>query len=303
VFALATVAVLDDIGELRLHLRLKSLTNPTLVPGQNAAASAGDGGDKLDSESEEAKDGGGPKHVGSACVFKAPVEITADGWSRVELSVTGTMATLKFNGKPVGPAGGIIDVSGPKTAPGGTKSYLPKSGFAALGGGPDYSTTLSFDNFTVNKPASGGPGGSICGGRVPAAGMTVVGVACGLDVPGLAFDIVGNRIMPRSNHSLCITNVNSSSLELQKCKAGPDATQDFIYNRALATIVLAAAPPPPPDSPWDHFTPGQGVPYGKPYSGTKGVTLTATRHLSKNHVSLVDLAGTYKSYSFCHHED
>ena len=41
------------------------------------------------------------------------------------------------------PAGGI-DVSGPKTAPGATKSFLPRSGFAALGGGPDYSTVLSW---------------------------------------------------------------------------------------------------------------------------------------------------------------
>lgn len=64
------------------------------------------------------------------------------------------------------PAGGI-DVSGPKTAPGATKSYLPKSGFVALGGGPDYSTTLAFDNFTVGAPISGGPGGSICRGVAP----------------------------------------------------------------------------------------------------------------------------------------
>jgi hypothetical protein len=70
------------------------------------------------------------------------------------------------------PAGGI-DVSGPKTAPGATKSYLPKSGFVSLGGGPDYSTTLAFDNVTVGAPISGGPGGSICRGVAPGRFLSV----------------------------------------------------------------------------------------------------------------------------------
>lgn len=299
-------AVLDDIGELRLHLRLKTLTDATLATYPSVITTYYDSQGPAKSRS-----GGHPASEGPDCVFKAPVEIAEDGWSRIELSITGMMATLKFNGQAVGDtaftsiivctpalvysyrsfmaysgagAAGGIDVSGPKTAPGGTKSYLPKSGFASLGGGPDYSTTLSFDNFTVGAPATGGPGGSICGGAAPAASMAVVGVACGLDVPGLAFDIVGQRIMPRSDHSLCVTDANST-LILQKCAAGQDAAQNFVYNRALATIVLASAPPPAHSSPWDRFTLGQGVPYGKQYTAVSGDTLTAVRHLSKNHAS------------------
>ena len=78
-------AVLDDAGELRLHLRLVALTDPTLPTVHSA--------DALGLEAKEA---------GGSCVFKAPVDIAADGWSRIELSITGTMATLQFNRKPVG---------------------------------------------------------------------------------------------------------------------------------------------------------------------------------------------------------
>ena len=169
------------------------------------------------------------------------------------------------------PAGGI-DVSGPKTAPGATKSFLPRSGFAALGGGPDYSTVLSFDNFSVGPPISGGSGGSICHGVAPVAGMEIVAVPCGLDVPGLAFDIdvAGQRIMPRSDHSLCISKFNSSSTEttgggglvLQKCTPSHSTDQAFVYNRAEALIHPATATTPSTPSPWATFTPGEGVPYG-----------------------------------------
>lgn len=71
-------AVLDDVGELRLHLRLSTLTDPTMPTVL------------------EAKDAEG------SCVFKAPVDIAADGWSRIELSITGTTAILRFNREPVG---------------------------------------------------------------------------------------------------------------------------------------------------------------------------------------------------------
>eukprot|EP01051_Picozoa_sp_SAG22_P004092 SAG22_NODE_212_length_15072_cov_3.109197_4_plen_187_part_00 len=169
-------------------------------------------------------------------------------------------------------------MSGPKTAPGATKSYLPKTGFAALGGGPDYSTTLSFDNFSVGPPVSGGPGGSLCHAAPLAAGMAVVAVPCGLDVPGLAFDIdvAAQRIMPRSDHSLCIARSNSSRLVLQACKSTASASQAFIYNRAAAVIRPASAAPPPSNpSPWAKFTPGEGVPYG---AGFKiGDTLTGVQ--------------------------
>ena len=60
-------AVLDNVGELRLHLKLNSLSG-----------------------------------LGPSCVFKAPVDIADNGWSRIELSITGIMASLKFNGKDVG---------------------------------------------------------------------------------------------------------------------------------------------------------------------------------------------------------
>ena len=179
------------------------------------------------------------------------------------------------------PASGI-DVSGPKTAPGATKSFLPKSGFAALGGGPDYSTVLSFDNFSVAAPIllpqSGGPGGSICRGEAPVAGMDIVAVPCGLDVPGLAFDIDASsqRIFLRSDHQLCIGKSNSSGsgtitsqtgnggsgrLELQACM--PRSTgQAFVYDRAKAFIHPATSATPKTPSPWDTFTPGEGVHYG-----------------------------------------
>ena len=232
-------AVLDNAGELRLHLRLKSLTNP----------------------------------ADPSCVFKKKVTIASDGWSRLELSIAGTMATVSLNGAVVGSG---VDVSGPRTAPGDTKSYLPRSGFAALGGGPDYSTDLSFDNFTVT-------GSSLCPSTPPTAGMTIVGVACGLDVPGLAFDIIGQRIMLRSDHSLCISqapgNSSTPGLVLAKCSA-TDTTQDFVYERAQSTLRPAAGPSPAAPSPWQTFTPGQGVPYGKPYKA--GDTLTAVRHIARS---------------------
>ena len=65
-------AVLDNVGELRLHLKLNSLADP-----------------------------------GPSCVFKAPVDIADNGWSRIALSVTGVMASLKFNGKDVGELVGV----------------------------------------------------------------------------------------------------------------------------------------------------------------------------------------------------
>lgn len=191
------------------------------------------------------------------------------------------------------PASGI-DVSGPKTAPGATKSFLPKSGFAALGGGPDYSTVLSFDNFSVAAPIllpqSGGSGGSICHGAAPVAGMDIVAVPCGLDVPGLAFDIdeAAQRIMLRSDHSLCIGKSNSSGssstatttsqsvdgsgrLVLQACM--PRSTdQAFVYDRAKAFIYPATSATPSTPSPWATFTPGEGVPYGAGFKA--GDTLT-----------------------------
>lgn len=170
------------------------------------------------------------------------------------------------------PADGI-DVSGPKTAPGATKSYLPRSGFAALGGGSDYSTILSFDNFSVAAPISGGSGGSICHGAAPVVGMPIVAVPCGLDVPGLAFDIdaAAQRIMPRSDHSLCISKSNSSSseigagsggLRLQTCTPTRSTDQAFVYNRAEALIHPATSLKPSTPSPWATFTPGEGVAYG-----------------------------------------
>jgi hypothetical protein len=238
--------VLDDAGELRLHLRLR----------QNANA------------------------ADPSCVFKAKVDIRPDGWSRLELSVAGTRATLKLNGKTIA---SDVDVSGPKTAPGATKSYLPRTGFAALGGGPDYSTGLSFDNFTVGSSASPAAVGSICGAAAPAAGMQVVGFACGLDVPGLAFDIVGQRIMPRTDHSLCITAAdNATALVLQDCAAS-NPNQDWAYDRAKATVKPPTAAPSKAPSPWQRFSPGEGIPYAKPYKA--GDTIEAVRHLSKNHAA------------------
>jgi len=249
-------AVLDDIGELRLHLRLLQLTNS----------------------------------ADPSCVFKAKVAIAADGLSALELTIVGSKATLKMNGQTVADG---VDVSGPHTAPGNRyKSFLPQAGFAALGGGPDYSTSLSFDNFSLTAAAGGS--GSKCGGAAPAAGMPVVSVACGLDVPGLAFDIAELRVMPRLDHTLCITSMppavhndgkgnGTTLLALQGCSAGKDPRQDFLYNSRKATIVPANAPPPKTPSPWEHFTPGQGINYGAPYKG--GDTLTAVRHLSISHAA------------------
>ena len=238
-------AVLDDIGELRLHLRLKQLTDP---------------------------------HADS-CVLKAAASISADGKSSLKLSVQGTMATLSMNGEVIASE---LDVSGPKTAPGITKSYLPQAGFAALGGGPDYSTDLSFDNFTVGPPSGSTGSGSICS-RAPSAGMAVVGVPCGLDVPGLSFDIEPaanghQRIKPRLDHTL-LAGSAVAGLNLEKCNETADPRQDFVYNRSQATVSSAVTAPVNP-SPWQGFTPGQGKPYGKPF--TAGDVVTAIRHFSQS---------------------
>ena len=101
-------AVLDDAGELRLHLRLKSLTNP----------------------------------ADPSCVFKKKVTIASDGWSHLKLSITGTMATVSLNGAVVGSG---VDVSGPLTAPGASDPRSirspPRSFFLRGPGGPVHPTT------------------------------------------------------------------------------------------------------------------------------------------------------------------
>ena len=136
----------------------------------------------------------------------------------------------------------------------------------ALGGGPEYSTDLRFDDFAVVR-AVGAPHASICTPGALADGMPIVGVPCGLDVPGLAFDLKGTRLAARQNRSLCIAAA-TAGLELQPCSDDP--AQSFVYDRAGATVTHNGSSA----SPWHGFTPGQGVPYGSPYAVGHVVTST-----------------------------
>jgi hypothetical protein len=263
----------------------------------------------------------------------------------VELTIVGTAATVAMNGKVV--ASGV-DVSSPLTAPGATKSYLPLSGFAGLGGGPDYSIDLAFDNFTVSVAAGEAThSASICRDAAPKAGMAVVGVPCGLDVPGLAFDIIQapgamsshdgagagggqsrQRVVPRLDHSLCVTQsltlpqgrrsesnnddgggdaanrstrsgigsdpANATSLVLRPCNTTADPLQDVVYDRQRAVLRPADASPPVDPSPWQGFTPGEGIAYGKPFAA--GDTIAAVRNVTVSHAAPFDKQETLEFF-------
>ena len=223
-----------------------------------------------------------------ATIVPARTDATG-GWARVELTIQGTLASVRVDDKLVLDS---VDVTGPLTAPGATKSYLPRTGWVGLGGGPDYSTALYFDNFTVSPVA--GAVSSTVSFCAPAlrAGMPIVGVPCGLDVPGLAWDLNSSAgashsdapapvtISPRAAPTLCTTRVGSA-LELQPCN-GSDGAQKFYHPLGATAITSAAAGPTPgkPVSPWQSFTPGQGMAYGSRFGG--GQNITATRHVPQH---------------------
>ena len=240
----------------------------------------------------------------SAALFTATIVPNAadGGWATVELTVQGATATVVVNGKTV--AAGV-DVAGPPDAPGASKSYLPPAGWVGLGGGRDYSTDLYFDNFAVSPvqttlgvatAASSPPSVSKCAAVVQ-AGMPLVGVPCGVDVPGIAWDLnpvpgsppnanaSGTKtvtISPRAAPHLCTTRV-STALELAPCNA-TNPLQRFNYSRPLGTVSSGVSPGGGgggrPVSPWQTFTPGQGIKYGAGFG--YGATITVVRHLPQH---------------------
>ena len=219
----------------------------------------------------------------TAAVAPAHTDPTG-GWARLELTIQGTHATVRVDGTLVADH---VDVTGPLTAPGATKSYLPRTGWAGLGGGRGYSTELYFDNFTVTPVGKAAASSSVS--YCPPSlrpGMRLVGVPCGLDLPGLAWDLkpaapgtAAVVISPRAAPDLCVTGVGSA-LQLLACN-GSDAAQQFVHPRGQATIGSASgAGPGKPVSPWQTFTPGQGIGYGGGFGG--GQNITATRHLPQH---------------------
>lgn len=223
----------------------------------------------------------------NATVAPARADATG-GWARVELTVQGVLATVRVDGKLVASR---VDVTGPLTAPGTTKSYLPRAGWAGLGGGRGYSTELYFDNFTVTSAAgpAASSGVSYCAPSLR-AGMPLIGVPCGLDLPGLAWDLkpataaAANRtaaviISPRAAPALCAAGVGSG-LQLLPCN-GSDVAQQFLHPRGVATISsISGSAPGKSVSPWQTFTPGEGVRYGAGFGA--GQKVTATRHLPQH---------------------
>lgn len=254
--------------ELRLHLRLTEINTP------------------------------------SAAIFKTAISSgsTNGGWVRVELTLHGARATVRINNKLVA---SNVDVSGPLVAPGASKSFLPPAGWAGLGGGRDYSTDLYFDNFSVTPvetatlPSSATPAGasvSKCAANVQ-AGMPVVGVPCGLDVPGIAWDLTpvpgsppnasssGAKVVTvslRTDPTLCVARAGTA-LVLSLCNASEPA-QVFNYSRLHATIASGVRPGGggggKPVSPWQTFTPGQGMAYGNTFG--HGSIVTVIRHLPQH---------------------
>ena len=97
--------------------------------------------------------------------------------------------------------------------------------------------------------------------------MPLVGVPCGLDVPGLAWVMAPApggagpvRVRPRAAPHLCAAQGTANgSLELAPCSAAADAAQDWNYTQLSGAVVLAAAPAVKPGrvDPWERFTPGQ----------------------------------------------